>query len=111
MIRAGSLDDAAFARALKGIPDSAITRFPSDTVADPGLLTLLSPYDLSATKQRVLKAITAEADTLVFGKVNFAARSKRFGVDLEPTDLILFGSPGLGGKAMAAAPTLGLDAY
>lgn len=109
--RARSLYDAAFARALKGIPDSAITRFPSDTMADPGLVTLLSPYDFSATKQRVLEAITAEPDTLVFGTVDFAARSKRFGVDLEPTDLILFGSPGPGGKAMAAAPTLGLDAF
>lgn len=39
------------------------------------------------------------------------ARAVRQGVTLRPTVLILFGGPGPGGKAMASAPTLGLDAF
>jgi uncharacterized protein (DUF302 family) len=108
---ARTLYDAAFARALTGIAASAVTDLPLDTMSQPGLITLISPYDFTETKQRMLDAVTAESDTVVFGELDFAARSKKWGVDLEPTELILWGSPGPGGKAMASAPTLGLDAF
>jgi len=103
--------ETAIAKAMKGIPDGAIAKFPSDTMPDAGLVTLKSPHDFATTEKRVLDAINAQSDAVIFAKVDFATRSKKHGVALEPIILILFGSPGPGGKAMRSAPTLGLDAF
>lgn len=75
------------------------------------MVTLNSPFDFAAIEKRIMDAINAQADTVNFGVVDFAVRSKKVGVDLDPLRLILFGAPSPGGKAMASAPTLGLDAF
>jgi uncharacterized protein (DUF302 family) len=103
--------EAAIAKVIEGIPDSEIARFSSDSMPDAGLVTLKSAHDFVTTERRIQEAINAQSDTVNFGRVDFAARSKEHGVLLEPTVLILFGAPGPGGKAMASAPTLGLDAF
>lgn len=46
-----------------------------------------------------------------FGTVDLASRAGKFDTTIPPLRLILFDGPGLGGKAMAKAPTLGLDAF
>lgn len=102
---------SAVAKAVQGVPESSISKFPSNAMPDAGLVTLTSPFDFENTERRVLDAIAANADTVPFGEVDFAARSRIHGVDLRPLKLILFGGPGPGGKAMASAPTLGLDAF
>jgi uncharacterized protein (DUF302 family) len=43
--------------------------------------------------------------------VDFQANARGQGVERRPTYLILFGAPAPGGKAMADAPTLGLDGF
>ena len=103
--------ESAIANAMKGISESAVARFPSDSMPETGLVTLKSTHDFGATEKRILDAINAQSDTVIFGRVDFAARSARHGVVLQPTVLILFGGPGPGGKAMESAPTLGLDAF
>ena len=45
------------------------------------------------------------------GEENEALFLSKLGITLAPTYMILFGGPGPGGKAMAEAPTLGLDAF
>jgi uncharacterized protein (DUF302 family) len=103
--------EAAIAKATQGIPDDAINRFPSDTMQAPGLITLTSPYDFAATEERILNAINSQSDTVSFGTVDFSERSQEHSIAIPPLRLILFGGPGPGGKAMASAPTLGLDAF
>jgi len=103
--------EAAIAKAVKGIPDGAIAQFESDAMPDAGLVTLESKYDFATTERRIQGAIDAQADAVAFGRVDFAARAREYGVLLNPTILILFGAPGPGGQAMASAPTLGLDAF
>lgn len=102
---------AAIAKAMNGIPESAIGRFPSDSMTDAGIVTLESPFGFAATEKRVKDAINAQSDTVNFGEVDFTARSRTHGVELPPMRLLLFGGPGPGGKAMSSAPTLGLDAF
>ena len=102
---------AAITLAMKSIPDSAIASFPVNSMTDAGLVILDSPFDFATTEVRKLDAINAESDVVIFGKVGFAARSKKLGITLEPMLLILFCAPGPGGKAMESAPTLGLDAF
>lgn len=103
--------ESAVATAVKGVPESAISKFPSDAIPNAGLVTLTCPYSFEGTEKRVRDAIAANADTVFFGDVDFAAHSKTLGVELPPLKLLLFGGPGPGGRAMASAPTLGLDAF
>ncbi len=103
--------ETAIAMATAGIPADSISRFTSDSIQDPGVVMLDSPYDFATTEQKILMAIDAQSDTVHFGKIDFAARSRAHGIELAPTLLILFGAPGPGGRAMAHAPTLGLDAF
>lgn len=97
--------------AMEGIPTNAIKSFATDTMATTGLVTLTSPYDVEATEQRLMDTINAQSDTVVFGVVDLGERARAQGVDVGPLRLILFGGPGPGAKAMAKAPTLGLDAF
>ncbi len=103
--------NATIALAMKGIPAENIARFRSDAMPDSGLVTLESPYNFDETVQRVTAAIDAQEDTVVFGTIDFAERSKEHIAFTSPLRMILFGGPGPGGKAMADAPTLGLDAF
>ena len=103
--------EEATAQSLKGIDKNLIAKFPTDQMKNSGLITLESPFDFAETEKRVVAAIKAQSDAVIFGKVDFASRSKKQGVQLRPTTLHLFGGPGPGGKAMANAPTLGLDAF
>lgn len=103
--------ESAVSKVTQGIPEAAIKVFASDDMPDKGLVTLKSPHDFETTKKRIQNAIHAQSDTVDFGEVDFAARSKAHGIELRPLQLILFGGPGPGGKAMASAPTLGLDAF
>ena len=103
--------ESAVSKAVKSVPESGISKFPSDAMPDAGLVTLTSRHDVATTEKRIRDIIQAQSDTVSFGEVDFAARSRTHGVELRPLRLILFGGPGPGGKAMASAPTLGLDAF
>ena len=103
--------EGAMNSAMQDIPADAIANFPTDAMPDSGVITLNSPHDFTTTEQRLMEAIDAQSDTVHFGIVDFAERSKEHGVTLPPMRMILFGGPGPGGKAMKAAPTLGLDAF
>lgn len=102
---------SAVSKVTRGIPDAAMMVFPTDDMRDPGLVTLKSPHDFDTTKKRIQSVIRAQSDTVDFGEVDFATRSRAHGIELLPLQLILFGGPGPGGKAMVSAPTLGLDAF
>jgi uncharacterized protein (DUF302 family) len=106
-----ALYEASITSAMQGIPGEAIARFASDAMPDAGLVTLDSPHDFATTEKLIMAAINSQSDTVHFGKVDFAQRARKHGVILRPMRLIMFGGPGPGGKAIASAPTLGLDAF
>jgi uncharacterized protein (DUF302 family) len=97
--------------AVAGIAATDIATFPTDDMQPDGLVVLDSPHGFDDTLDRLRAAIDAQDDTVWFGEVDFTARATAVGVDLVPTHLLLFGGPGPGGRAMAKAPTLGLDAF
>ena len=103
--------DSALQSALAGIPESARAVFENDATDPDGLTTITSPYDFDETLKRVNAAIDSQGDTMHFGVVDYQASAKAQGIDSPPATLILFGGPAPGGKAMAKAPTLGLDAF
>ena len=103
--------DDSMAEVLRGIDSNQLAMFANDTMQPNGIITLASPYDFEETVDRLTGAIDAQDDTVWFGRVDFQARAKEQGIDIEPALLLLFGGPAPGAKAMADAPTLGLDAF
>jgi len=93
-------------------PASALVEF--DTAAlgrRQGIVTLTSIHDFDQTIERLKAAIMAESDTIWFGEIDYRAEAASLGVELPDLTLLLFGAPGPGGKAMAAHPRMGLDAF
>ena len=101
----------AMTLALEDIEPKDIARFESDKMASDGLVTLESPHGFDETLRRLRAAIDAQGDTVWFGEVDFDGRASEAGVTIDPAHLLLFGGPGPGGRAMSAAPSLGLDAF
>ncbi len=97
--------------AIKGIEPAAIAAFSNDAMYPDGIITITSPYGYEETIERVTAAINAQSDTMHFGTLDFQANARELGIEIAPAYLILFGGPGPGGKAMAVAPTLGLDGF
>ncbi|MDB4261535.1 DUF302 domain-containing protein [bacterium] len=97
--------------AINGLAPTAIAGFTSDAMSPDGIITIASPYGYKETIERVNAAINAQSDTVHFGAVDFQGNARELGIETAPAYLILFGGPGPGGKAMADAPTLGLDGF
>jgi uncharacterized protein (DUF302 family) len=103
--------EQAMSLAMRNIDQGALAAFGDDSMKPDGIITISSPFGFEETLARVNAAIDAQDDTVRFGVVDFQANAARQGITLDHAYMILFGGPGPGGKAMADAVTLGLDAF
>ena len=87
----------ASALALSGVP-----------VLAGDLVTKSSPHSVSETVDRLEDAVEGAGAT-VFARVDHAAGAAKVGMDLRPTELLIFGNPKLGTPAMLDGQTAGLD--
>jgi uncharacterized protein (DUF302 family) len=77
-------------------------------MAENGLITLASAYDVGTTLDRLAAALTARGVT-IFARIDHSAGSASIGLPLRPTTLIIFGNPAAGTPLMQAAQTTGID--
>jgi len=79
--------------------------------ADDGLITKPSQYSVKETVTRFEDAVKRKeaAGFMVFTEIDHAAAAKKFGLDLRPRTVIVFGNPKLGTPAMVKTPTLAID--
>jgi len=77
-------------------------------MAADGLTTIKSVYSASETMARLKAAVTAKG-MIVFAHIDHAAGAVAAGLQLRPTDLLIFGSPKGGTPAMQSAQTVGID--
>ena len=103
--------DSSMDQVLQGVEPGQIVAFANDLMRPDGIINLVSPFEFEETVERLTAAIDAQDDTVWFGRFDFQARAIAQGVDIGPALLLLFGGPAPGAKAMAGAPTLGLDAF
>ena len=73
-----------------------------------GLITRPSHYGAKETMDRLAAAVEARGMT-VFARVDHAAGARSAGLELRPTELLLFGNPRGGTPLMQAAQTIGID--
>lgn len=73
-----------------------------------GLITVTSKVGPQETLHRLENAIAARGMT-VFARVDHAAGARAAGLELRPTDLLIFGSPKAGTPLMQMDQTVGID--
>ena len=79
--------------------------------ADDGLITKPSKYSVQETVTRFEAAVKQReaAGFMVFTEIDHAAAAKKFGLDMRPRTVIVFGNPKLGTPTMVKTPLLAID--
>ena len=104
--------DRSMVSLLQQVPNSAVQGVPAFKRAGDGIVSIPSPLDLKETLARVLEIIDEQSDTVLFDVIQFNVTDEAAEQGAPaPVTLVLFGGPGPGGRAMADATLLGLDAF
>ena len=85
-----------------------VSRSHSD---DDGLITAQSHYSVKETIARFEEAVKAKEALgfMVFTEIDHAAAAKKFGLEMRPRVVIVFGNPKLGTSVMMTTPLLAID--
>jgi uncharacterized protein (DUF302 family) len=75
---------------------------------DNGMQHLSSPYSVPETLKRV-ESLLQEKGLTIFCRVDHSGEAEKVGLNMHPTQLILFGSPKGGTPVMVASPTVAID--
>jgi uncharacterized protein (DUF302 family) len=73
-----------------------------------GLVTYLSGHDPRDTMDRLAAAVT-ERGMMILARIDHAAGAASVGIELRPTEVLIFGNPRTGTPLMQAARTIGID--
>ena len=76
--------------------------------ADSGLVTARSAYDVKTTAERLEQVLKSKGMN-VFIRIDHSANAQRAGMQLQPTELIIFGNPNVGTPLMQCAQTIAID--
>lgn len=77
-------------------------------MASDGFVTLTSKAGPTETMDRLVAAVTARG-MAVMARIDHAASAVKVGMDLRPTEVLIFGNPRAGTALMQAAQTIGID--
>src|SRR3984957_13306754 len=73
-----------------------------------GIIDVFSRYSVPETLTR-LRAILKEKGITVFALIDHSGEAEKAGLEMRPTQLLIFGSPKGGTPLMVAAPRLAID--
>lgn len=77
-------------------------------VAADGLIRVKSSHSVKETADRLEKLLIAKG-MKVFNRVDHSAGAKGVGIDLRPTELLIFGNPKVGAPLMRCGQSIGID--
>ena len=75
---------------------------------DRGMIDVPSRYSVIETLSR-LESVLKEKGLMVFARVDHSGEAAKVGLEMRPTQLLIFGSPKAGTPLMVAAPSLAID--
>jgi uncharacterized protein (DUF302 family) len=75
---------------------------------DRGMIDVPSPYSVTETLSR-LESILKEKGLTIFARVDHSGEAAKVGLEMRPTQLVIFGSPKGGTPLMVAAPSVAID--
>jgi uncharacterized protein (DUF302 family) len=76
--------------------------------SENGMVHLSSAYSFSETLLR-LESLLKSKGLTVFCRVDHSGEAEKAGLKMNPTQLVIFGSPKAGTAVMVASPTLAID--
>ena len=84
---------------------------PTARAANDGLISKPSNYSVRDTVMRFEAAVKQReaGGFVVFTEIDHAAAAKKFGLEMRPRTVIVFGNPKLGTPAMVKTPLLAID--
>ena len=85
--------------------------FVTPACADDGIITKPSSYSVIETISRFEAAVKSRegAGFTVFTEIDHAAAGKKFGIEMRPRTVVIFGNPKLGTPVMTKTPLLAID--
>ncbi|MEZ8968170.1 DUF302 domain-containing protein [Vibrio breoganii] len=93
----------------KGLLGLFITLLMSFTAhANNGLISIKSSHDVSTTADKLI-AVLKEKNMTTFARIKHSEAAENVGIELRPTELILFGNPKVGSPLMACQQSVGID--
>ena len=77
-------------------------------VAQDGLITVKSPHGVGATLDK-LEAVLKSKGMTVFARINHSEGAAKAGIELRPTQLLIFGNPKVGTPLMKCSQSIAID--
>jgi len=78
------------------------------SAADSGLTTVKSAHSVADSLDK-LEKVLASAGMNVFGRINHAEGAMKAGMELRPTELLIFGNPKVGTPLMKCSQSIAID--
>ena len=94
---------------LVGLAYVLASLLPVPAVGDSGVISKSSTHSVLETVERYESALRAEG-FFVFTELDHSAAAARYGIELRPRVVVLFGRPKTGTANLKQAPTLAIDA-
>lgn len=92
-------------RRLAGIVMLAL---PMSVLAAEGMVTVKSNHSADATADK-LEAVLEEKGMTVMNRINHTAGADKAGLELRPTEVVIFGNPKVGTPLMQCAQSVAID--
>src|SRR5690606_33638301 len=86
----------------------ALLLLPTASFAQSQLVTVESNFDVAETVERLAAALEGKG-IKVAARIDHAAGAKAAGLDMPPTQVVMFGNPKLGTPLMLANPDIAID--
>jgi len=77
-------------------------------LANHGMITIKSAHSVKDTLDR-LEAVLKKKGITIFARIQHDAGGKKVGIELRPSELLLFGNPTLGSPMFTSNQTAGID--
>ncbi|MBX2884295.1 MAG: DUF302 domain-containing protein [Granulosicoccus sp.] len=87
---------------------SALFFLATAAMAQEGVNSVESPHDVATTIDKLTTALESKGMS-IFGRVNHSANAEKAGMNLRPTELLIFGNPKVGTPLMNCAQSVALD--
>jgi uncharacterized protein (DUF302 family) len=75
---------------------------------DNGMVHLSSVHSVAETMAR-LEALLKARGVAIFARIDHSGEAAKVGLEMRPTEVLVFGSPKAGTPLMVAAPTVAID--
>ena len=82
--------------------------YSSLAIASDGLVSIKSPHTVSITADRLESALREKGMT-IFARIDHAAGAEKAGMQLRPTELVIFGNPKVGTPLMQCTQSVAID--